>query len=69
MVFWWGRDGYITRSEYLNGQSRPARAGAHGSARRNSHRSRLNSRFRAIDRDCDGKLSAGGLESMRNRRF
>ena len=63
------RDGFISRGEYLNGRSRPARAGADGRARNNSRRSRLNSRFRSADRNGDGRLSGAELGSLRNRRF
>ena len=63
------RDGFITRSEYISGRTRPTRAGAYVGRRRGSHRSRLKSRFRAADRDRDGKLSAKELNGMGNRRF
>ncbi len=63
------RDGFISRGEYLAGRSRPVRAGAHGKARHNSRQSRLHSRFRAADRNRDGKLSTGELQRLRNRRF
>ena len=63
------RDGFISRGEYLAGRSRPVRAGAHGKARHNSRQSRLHSRFRAADRNHDGKLSTGELQRLQNRRF
>lgn len=63
------RDGFISRDEYMSGRTRPARAGRFGRARRNARQSRLNSRFRAADRNRDGKLSTGELGSLGNRRF
>jgi hypothetical protein len=63
------RDGSISRSEYLTGRSRPVRAGASGATRNNSRQSRLHSRFRAADRNRDGRLSASELQNVRNRRF
>ncbi len=63
------RDGFISRGEYLTGRTRPARAGAYGRARHNSRRSRLDSRFRAADRNRDGRLSTGELQGLGNRRF
>ena len=63
------RDGFISRGEYLAGRSRPVRAGAYGEARHSSRRSRLHSRFRAADRNRDGKLSTGELQRIQNRRF
>lgn len=63
------RDGFISRGEYMTGRSRPVRAGSHGVTRNNSRQSRLHSRFRAADRNRDGRLSASELQSVRNRRF
>jgi len=63
------RDGFISRGEYLAWRTRPVRAGAAGLARQASRRARLVSRFRAADRDRDGKLSASELHGLRNRRF
>ena len=63
------RDGFISRGEYLAGRSRPVRAGTHGTARHNSRQSRLHSRFRAADRNRDGKLSTSELQRLQNRRF
>ena len=63
------RDGFISRGEYLARRSRPVRAGAHGVARHSSRQSRLHSRFRAADRNRDGKLSTGELQRLRNHRF
>ena len=63
------RDGFISRGEYLAGRSRPVRAGTHGEARHSSRQSRLHSRFRAADRNRDGKLSTSELQRLQNRRF
>ena len=63
------RDGFVSRGEYLAGRSRPARAGAYGGARHRLRRSRLKSRFRAADRNHDGRLSNGELQNLKNRRF
>ena len=63
------RDGFISRGEYVAGRSRPARAGAYGRARHNARRSRIESRFRAADRNRDGRLSTGELQGLGNRRF
>ncbi len=63
------RDGFISRGEYLAGRSRPVRAGAIVRTRHGWRQSRLQSRFRAADRDRDGKLSVKELDGIRNRRF
>lgn len=63
------RDGFVSRGEYVRARSRPVRAGAQGRARYDAHRARLDSRFRAADRNGDGRLSSGELDGIQNRRF
>ena len=62
-------DGNISRREYLRARSRLLPAGSAGDARRRSHRARLNSRFRGVDRNNDGRITPRELEGLRNLRF
>lgn len=63
------RDGTVSRQEYLLGRQRPGTAGSQGTMR-NVHRAqRLNSRFRAADRNRDGRLTGPEIDAMKGRRF
>jgi hypothetical protein len=63
------RDGVISRQEYMSGRFRGSRAGVAGNSKRQRYQSRLDSRFRAADRNRDGKISAAEIANLRNPRF
>lgn len=62
-------DGSVSRNEYLTARQRPAVAGQRGSQMHLQRRERLDSQFRAADRNHDGRLSAEELDAMEGRRF
>ena len=62
-------DGVVSRDEYFTGRQRPATAGAAGTNRHVRRINRLNSRFRAADRNRDGRLSGPEIDAMKGRRF
>lgn len=63
------RDGVISRQEYMSGRFRGSRAGVAGNSKRQRYQSRLDSRFRAADKNRDGKISAAEIAKLRNPRF
>jgi EF hand domain-containing protein len=63
------RDGFISRQEYLSGRFRASRAGPSGDSKRRRYQSKLDSRFRAADRNRDGRVSAEEIGALRNPRF
>lgn len=62
-------DGTVSRQEYILKRQRPATAGSQGTASQVRRLERLNSRFRAADRNRDGKLSGPEIDAMEGRRF
>lgn len=63
------RDGEVSQQEYLLGRQRPGTAGRQGTARQVYRAQRLNSRFRAADRNRDGRLTGDEIDAMQGRRF
>lgn len=63
------RDGAISRTEYFAARLRFLPAGRKGDARRRAQMARLKSRFRGVDLDNDGRITAQELESLVNLRF
>ena len=63
------RDGVVSRHEYFTGRQRPATAGAEGTNQHVRRIQRLNSRFRAADRNRDGRLVGPEIDAMKGRRF
>lgn len=62
-------DGVISRQEYLLSRQRTPTAGRQGTASQVRRYERLDSRFRAADRNRDGKLSGPEIDAMKGRRF
>jgi len=63
------RAGVVSRDAYFTGRQRPATAGAEGTNPHVRRIQRLNSRFRAADRNRDGRLSGPDIDAMKGRRF
>lgn len=63
------RDGVVSRQEYLLSRQRTPTAGRQGSASQVRRYERFDSRFRAADRNRDGKLSGPEIDAMQGRRF
>ncbi len=63
------RDGQVSQQEYRFGRDRPGVAGERGTLNHLRRTQRLNSRFRAADRNRDGRLSAPEIDAMKGRRF
>lgn len=63
------RDGFVSRDEYFAGRQRGPTAGNQGTMRHVERYRRLDSRFRAADRDRDGRLTAEEIDAMQGRRF
>tara|TARA_R110000868_G_scaffold134793_4_gene347033 strand:- start:2776 stop:3258 length:483 start_codon:yes stop_codon:yes gene_type:complete len=63
------RDGQVSAQEYRFGRQRPVVAGDQGTMSHVRRTQRLNSRFRAADRNGDGRLSASEIDAMKGRRF
>jgi|GEM_PF-1141072 hypothetical protein len=63
------RDGEVSRQEYMLSRQRPGVAGSQGTASHVRRYERLDSRFRAADRNGDGKLSGPEIDAMKGRRF
>jgi hypothetical protein len=63
------RDGVVSEREYLLGRQRPSTAGGQGTHRQVRRAQRLGSRFRAADRNRDGRLSGPEIDAMKGRRF
>jgi hypothetical protein len=63
------RDGVVSRDEYFTGRRRPATTGTEGTNQHVRRMQRLNSRFRAADRNRDGRLSGTEIDAMKGRRF
>ena len=63
------RDGSVSRQEYMLKRPRPAVAGSRGTSSQMRRLKRLDSRFRAADRNRDGKLSGPEIDAMKGRRF
>ena len=63
------RDGSVSRQEYMLKRQRPAEAGSRGTSSQMRRLKRLDSRFRAADRNRDGKLSGPEIDAMKGRRF
>ena len=63
------RDGYVSRGEYFSSRQRVPTVGNRGSERSLQRRDRIDSRFRAADRDRDGRLSPEEIDRMQDRRF
>ncbi|MHA1108842.1 MAG: hypothetical protein ACTSQV_06970, partial [Alphaproteobacteria bacterium] len=62
-------DGDISRGEYMSARTRLLPAGPTGDSRRRSQSARLNSRFRGVDSNKDGRITPEELEGLRNLRF
>ena len=62
-------DGAVSRQEYMQTRQRPGVAGSQGTASQVRRFERLDSRFRAADRNGDGKLSGPEIDAMKGRRF
>ena len=63
------RDGEVSRQEYFLGRQRPGTVGRQGTLRQVHRAQRLNSRFRAADRNRDGRLTGEEIDAMQGRRF
>lgn len=63
------RDGVVSRQEYLLSRQRTPTAGRQGSASQVRRYERFDARFRAADRNRDGKLSGPEIDAMQGRRF
>jgi hypothetical protein len=63
------RDGVISRGEYLNSRARVTPPAARNTFRERIFQERAASRFRANDRNGDGRLSPDELQDLRNPRF
>lgn len=62
-------DGSVSRSEYMGSRQRPAVAGQRGIQMHLQRQERLDSRFRAADRNRDGRLTGEEIDEMEGRRF
>lgn len=62
-------DGYVSRDEYFSSRQRVPTVGIQGTQRYLHRRERLDSRFRAADRNRDGRLSPDEIDGMEGRRF
>jgi hypothetical protein len=62
-------DGAVSRSEYFQGRSRLITPGRNADRRAQSHRRRLDSRFRRADTNRDGKVSPAELKATGVTRF
>ena len=63
------RDGAVSREEYFDGRQRDTVAGDRGTQRALERYRRFDSRFRAADRNRDGKLTGAEIDAMKGRRF
>jgi hypothetical protein len=63
------RDGSVSRQEYMLKRHRPAVAESRGTSSQMRRLKRLDSRFRAADRNRDGTLSGPEIDAMKGRRF
>lgn len=63
------RDGAISRQEYMSARSRFFPAGRTGATRRRAVTARLKARFRRMDSNRDGRITAEELESPGDLRF
>jgi hypothetical protein len=63
------RDGYVSRGEYFSSRQRAPMVGNQGTQRHLQRRERIDSRFRAADRNRDGRLSPAEIDEMEGRRF
>jgi hypothetical protein len=63
------QDGFVSREEYMRDHQRGATVGDIGTQRYMQRYHRFDSRFRAADRDRDGRLSPDEIDAMQGRRF
>jgi hypothetical protein len=63
------RDGVITRQEYLGSQGRTRPSPLRNTFRERTFQERADSRFRANDRNRDGRITPDELQDLRNPRF
>ncbi len=62
-------DGVVSRQEYMLQRQRSGVAGSQATSSQVRRFERLDSRFRAADRNGDGKLSGPEIDAMKGRRF
>lgn len=63
------RDGFVSRQEYLNSRKRATPPAVRNTWRERSFEERADSRFRANDRNRDGRIAPDEMKDPRNPRF
>ena len=63
------RDGYVSRQEYVSSRQRVGTVGRRGTQHHVHRNQRIDARFRAADRNRDGRLSPDEIDQIKGPRF